>query len=236
MCWARPRKTPCGAGLPQPARSATALSTARCLGWLAISLRRNSSGSCADRMGELVDEAFEIDGVLVDVHAAPEARRDVRIAHGVVDQQVRDVVAERALRAAGVEALEHDRVLAVLQVLRMSEGEDRLAGDAHVQPGQVAVGIERAGHLALRDRMVAAVRHVLFARPDQLDRRAGHLLGDRDRLLHVVVGGAPAESAAEQHLVHVAFGDRQAGGLRERAPARPRRSASGTHTSHLSRV
>src|SRR5881409_619204 len=44
MC-ARPRCTPCGAGLPQPARSATALSTARCLGCLLISARRNSSAS-----------------------------------------------------------------------------------------------------------------------------------------------------------------------------------------------
>jgi hypothetical protein len=45
----------------------------------------------AGRMRQLVHEAFEIDRVLVDVHAAPEARRDVRIAHRVVDQQVRDV-------------------------------------------------------------------------------------------------------------------------------------------------
>src|SRR5881409_118999 len=44
MC-ASPRCTPCGAGLPQPARSATAFSTARCLGCLVISARRNSSAS-----------------------------------------------------------------------------------------------------------------------------------------------------------------------------------------------
>ncbi len=58
------------------------------------------------RMRQLVDEAFQIDGVLVVVHATPEPRRDVRVAHRVVDQQVRHVIAERAFRAAGVEALE----------------------------------------------------------------------------------------------------------------------------------
>ena len=45
----------------------------------------------ADRMGELIHEAFEVDGVMVVVHAAPEVRRDMRVSHGVVDQQVRDV-------------------------------------------------------------------------------------------------------------------------------------------------
>ena len=35
---------------------------------------------------------------------------------------------------------------------------------------------------AMHDRMIAAVQHVLFARPEQLDRRAGHLLGDQHRL------------------------------------------------------
>ena len=98
------------AGLPHPALSATALSTARCLGCFAISLRRNSSGSCAGRLGKLVHEAFEIDGVLVDVHAAPEARRDVRVAHGMVDQHVGDRVAERRFGSAGIETLERRRV------------------------------------------------------------------------------------------------------------------------------
>ena len=51
-----------------------------------------------------------------------------------------------------------------------------------MQADQVAVGVEAAGHLALRGRVVDAVRHVLFARPHQLDRRAGHLLGDQHGL------------------------------------------------------
>src|SRR5262249_25327960 len=52
---------------------------------------------------QLIHEAFEIDGVLVVVHATPEVRRDVRVAYGVVNQQVRDRVAELPLRPAWVE-------------------------------------------------------------------------------------------------------------------------------------
>src|SRR5215813_15186970 len=98
-------------------RSATALSTARLRGWLPISFRRNSSSSwptaCASSSMKHSRKM-----VLVDVHTAPEPRLDVRIAHGVVDHQVWDRIAERKLRAAGHEALEGDRILSVHQTLR----------------------------------------------------------------------------------------------------------------------
>ena len=68
--------------------------------------------------------------------------------------------------------------------------------------GEIALRIERARQLALRDRMITAMRHVLFARPDQLDRCAGHLLGDQHRLRHVVMRRcAPAEAAAKMHAI-----------------------------------
>ena len=93
-------------------------------------------------------------------------------------------------------------------------------GHPHVQRGQIVVGIERAGQLALRDRMIHAVLHVLFARPQQLDRRARHLLGDRDRLPDIVGLAASAEAAAEHLLVHVAFVGRQARRLQRRGKRR----------------
>src|SRR5436305_13915135 len=34
----------------------------------------------------LIDKAFEIDGAVVDVHAAPETRIEVPVAHGRVDE------------------------------------------------------------------------------------------------------------------------------------------------------
>ena len=85
--------------------------------------------------------------------------------------------------------------------------QDRLAGDAHVQPGHVAVGVDAGGHAALRDRVILAMRHVLFAGPDQLDRNARHLLGDLHHLRHIVGAAAPAEAAAEIDLVEVALLD-----------------------------
>ena len=93
-------------------------------------------------------------------------------------------------------------------------GHDRLARDPHVQRGHVALRIEARGQLALRDRVIAAVQHVFLARPDELDRRAWHLLRDGDRLAHPVVhGAAAAEPAAQEQLVDVAFRERQIGGL-----------------------
>ena len=66
----------------------------------------------------LVNEALEVDGVLVEVDPAPETRRHVRIAHGVVDQHVREAVADHRLAAAFVQTLKDHRVFAVLDVLR----------------------------------------------------------------------------------------------------------------------
>ena len=110
----------------------------------------------ADRLRQLVHEALDEDGVLVDVHAAPEARRDVRVAHGVVDQQVRDGVAERVLAVAGQRPWKVSGSLPVVEVLREHVGQDRLARQPHVQAGQVVVGIEAADQLALHDRVIAA--------------------------------------------------------------------------------
>ena len=90
-----------------------------------------------------------------------------------------------------------------------------------MQRGDVALRVEAGRQLALRDRVVAAVQHVLFARPDQLDRRAGHLLRDRHRLAHPVVHcAAPAEAAAQQQLVDLALRERQAGGFGGRGERR----------------
>ena len=80
-----------------------------------------------------------------------------------------------------------------------------------MEAGDIALRVHARRELALRDRVVAAVRHVLFARPDELHRRAGHFLGDDHGLAHPVVDGAAAtEAAAEQQLVHLALRERQA--------------------------
>ncbi len=52
------------------------------------------------RMRQLVHEAFDVDRVLVDVHAAPEARRDMRVAHRMFDQEIGNAIAERGVAAS----------------------------------------------------------------------------------------------------------------------------------------
>ena len=52
-------------------------------------------------VGEFVNEALHINGVLVQVHASPETSRHMRVAHGVVDHQVGEGVSEMTLRATG---------------------------------------------------------------------------------------------------------------------------------------
>ncbi len=159
---------------------------------------------------DLVDEAFEVDRVLVQVHAAPEAGRHMRVAHGVVDQQVGEAVADRSLGPGRAEALVNQHVLAVLHGLRRDRGQDGLARDAHVQARDVAVGIHAGRELALRDRVEEAVLHVFLARPDQLDGRARHRLGDLHGLGDEVAAAAPAETAAQVLLVDLALCWRQA--------------------------
>ena len=186
---------------------------------LAAELERVLSG----RMRELVDEALDVDRVLVVVDAAPEADRHVRIAHGMVDGHVRHGVAERAEGVVRllVQALEVQRVHAVLQGLGPHLGQDRLAGDAELEADEVALLVKAPDELGLRDRPVPAVRHVLLAAVDELDRYALHLLGDIDGELDIVLeGAAPAEAAAQVQLVDLALLERQArgcGGRRERA-------------------
>ena len=90
-----------------------------------------------------------------------------------------------------------------------------------MQAGELAVGVEAGGKLALRDRPIEVVGLVLLAAPDQLDRDAGEFLGDRHRLMHVVLrAAAPAEAAAEVVAVDFALGERNARGLRQRRERR----------------
>ncbi len=169
-------------------------------------------------MRHFVYEALKIDRVLVQIHAAPEARRYRRVAHRLLDEQVVETVAESPLRAAIVKALEHRRIEPVLQRLRKQARNDRLPRHTHAQRCDLALRVDCGLQLALRDRMVTAVLHVLFTAPDQLDRRARQLLGDQHRLRDPVMrGAAPAKAPAEQQLGDIAPLSRQARRLDRRS-------------------
>ena len=172
----------------------------------------------AGRLGQFIHETFHEDRVLVRVDPAPESRRHMRIAHRMVNQQVGKLIAD-AMLGAIEHPLEHERIAAFLLLDdgRTHGGENRLARQAHVQPGEVFIGIERASQLAHHDRVITALRHILFTRPDQLDRYAGHLLGDQDSLHREILECAAApEPAPEIDLVDIAFFARQAGGRDDR--------------------
>ena len=160
-----------------------------------------------------IDERLQINGVLVQVDTAPEAGWNMRIAHGMVDQQIGKAVTNRRFRAARVQTLEHHRIFAIDDVLRRHGGKNRLAGNAHVQRGDIAFSVKASGHLALGDGVVAAVQHVFLTRPDQLDGHARHFLGNGHGLAHIVGGAASAKTAPEVKLVHITLGGRQASGF-----------------------
>src|SRR6267143_2179731 len=88
---------------------------------------------------QLVHKALDEQRVLVDVDAAPEAGRHVGVAHRVVDQEVRDGIAERAF-ARLEHTLETERVAPFLRLddFRTNGSEDRLAREAHMQPREIS--------------------------------------------------------------------------------------------------
>src|SRR4029453_2252155 len=58
------------------------------LGMLGHQLAPKLERILAGRMGEFVHEAFQVDGLLVDVHPTPKAWRDRRVMHRMIDQEV----------------------------------------------------------------------------------------------------------------------------------------------------
>ena len=78
----------------------------------------------AHDLGKLIHEAFDIDGVVIDVHPAPECRADMRVAHRLVHQDVRDRIAERRLRSAGIKARESCWISAFLHSGRSHGGQN----------------------------------------------------------------------------------------------------------------
>ncbi len=79
-----------------------------------------------------------------------------------------------------------------------------------MQADEVAVVVEAGRELALRDRPVEVVRHVLLAAPDHLDRNVGEVLGDGDGLMDVVLrAAAPAEAAADVGPIDLALVERE---------------------------
>jgi len=63
------------------------IGTARCFGCLESACAECDRSS--PRHAQFVHETFQIDRVVIDIDAAPEAGRDVRVAHRMLDQEIR---------------------------------------------------------------------------------------------------------------------------------------------------
>src|SRR5438874_9009849 len=155
-----------------------------------------SDGILLRRRGELVDETLDHEGVVRDSDAAPEAGAHYRllVAH-VLDLDRGDVVEQlhRTVQRIGVDP--------VLERGWRPARDDRRADDpvrprdrlpARVQSRRDAVVVVRAIHVVL---------DVLLAGPDYLHGPLD-LLGDAHGLRDVVELESPAESAAQEVVVH----------------------------------
>ena len=159
--------------------------------------------------------------------------RNVGIAHRMLDQEVGHRIADRGF-AGRIEAL-RTRAGSLPSTSACGRRLDRIdwPGYPHVQRRSGCRRHRRRRQLALRDRMIDAVLHVLLARPDQLDRRARHLpWRSRPPDAHNPRAAAPAEAAAEIVLVDFAFIERHAGGFGQPRRTRLAVLRAGTQTSH----
>ena len=153
----------------------------------------------ASSLGQFVHEAFEENCVLINVHAAPKARRNRLIPHGVIDHQIRNRVTKCVLARIG-NALKHHWVatLLLLNDGRTDHCKDRLPRQAHVDTREFFARVEGPGHFAGHDWVVTTLCHVLFSSPDQLDVGTWDLFSDQNGLTGVVLKRATTTKPASQ--------------------------------------
>ena len=89
------------------------------------------------------------------------------IAHGMVNHQVRKVITNAMLTAFG-HTLEHQWIHAFVlrHNSRTHRSQNRLARQTHVHASQIFLVIKATRHLAHHDRVITALRHILFTRPN----------------------------------------------------------------------
>ena len=149
-----PRKTPAaGCVLPQPILSATALRTPRCLGWLAIIWRRNSSGSLPAALASWSMKVSTHSVLVVD--AAPGPRRHVRMRSGSIEgRDGEPILALGPLQHRGPGS---DEVAPAGSSATARQSQGRVRGSAS-QPGQLAVSLALARIRVRSDRLTARAR------------------------------------------------------------------------------
>ena len=157
---------------------------------------------------QLIHEAFHHEGILGVPDATPEGRGNTlrRFVAHVVHRQVGKTVGPAGI-AHGI------AIDAVGESVRRPARDDGAAGDL-VGPGdRPALLVQAGGQVVVVERSQAAVAGILLAGVDDL-HRVIHLFGNFHRMADEVRFQAPAETAAEQLVVHHHLVFRQAGELR----------------------
>src|SRR5216683_3324781 len=161
------------------------------LGFFGQELAAKQIGVGTRRICHLVDEALFEERILRVVDAAPHADRNMRVAHGEIDEIVRHVVGhvfKQALKKIPVDPELHHA--------RRDRRDDGLACGSYLPGDRHAVSVETRGHPGGCHRAVEVVTDILLARPNELHRLTD-LFRDHDRLAHEVLKDpAPAELSA----------------------------------------
>ena len=150
--------------------------------------------------GEFVDECLgRVRGVR-RTHRAPPQHGHADFGRMQVDGQVRDRIGQRR------RAFDRRSVDAVLDEERFERcpGQDRLPYDPMLPADDIAAGVEPRFECVIVSRPIVAGLHVVFARPDELDRcRAFDRHGQVRRFAYIVVRriGASSEAAAGEQLI-----------------------------------
>src|SRR5262249_48092982 len=116
------------------------------------------------------------------------------------------------LRVSGllIKPLQLAHVFAADYAGRVQRRVDRLAGNADVQPSEIALRIKAGGKPALRDGAIEIVRLVLLSAPYQLNGSVRKRLVNRGCLTDIILcAAAPAKAAAQVQPVDFAFCERQ---------------------------
>ena len=160
------------------------------VGPLGQQLAAEPIGVLSRRQRQLVDEALHEEGVLRMAGRAPRPKRHMGVLDDGSDPQVGDLIAGARQPLGGL------RIEPVPDV----DGIGGAAGGAAIEGERQPIGAE-AGLEADRGlRAVAALAHVLLARPDQLHGLADQL-ADVHRLHQFIVAQPAAEAAAREGVV-----------------------------------
>src|SRR5215467_5580070 len=152
-------------------------------------------------MGQLVHKTLAINRVLIGVHAAPETGPDRGVAHRMVDQHVRNVIAERSLCPTRVETLKHCRIHPIFQICgRTVRACSRLNSSTVAAPGCGCFSDRASDELRNREGSRAALpgRHSGLARsvdPDLLLPRPAAIRSHKERSIRLPGGGKECKDA-----------------------------------------